>query len=128
MHAQEQARIACSCAENQNYTTGESYFAFWICRLLLTFLTPLTCDANCSARAFCSGESTIRYTETTCLVVSTSMRVKLPILSAASLVFTEAVIVESSTFWPAVSPVIAVQPAAESSRAIAKEPKIGFIV
>jgi hypothetical protein len=55
--------------------------------------------------------------ETTLLVVSTSTLVKFAIFSATSLAFTEAVIVESSRYWPAVSPVSEVHAATDNRSA-----------
>jgi hypothetical protein len=48
--------------------------------------------------------------------VSTSTRVRLASLSAASFVFTLAVIVESSTYCPALSPVIDVHPLVDRAK------------
>ena len=54
--------------------------------------------------------------------------VRLAALSATSLAFTAVVIVESSTYCPAVSPVIAVQPVVDNNKAIAIAPKTGLIL
>jgi len=62
------------------------------------------------------------------LVVSTFTRVKLAAFSPTSFDFTVAVIVESSTYCPAVSPVIEVHPAAESNNASIMEISMGLSV
>src|SRR4029077_16241140 len=60
-------------------------------------------------------DSTTPLRETVPLFVATSTRVRLDSLSAASFVLTEVVRAASSTFCPAVLPVIAWQPASEKT-------------
>jgi hypothetical protein len=64
--------------------------------------------------------------ETTRFVVSTSMRLKFAALSATSLDLTEAVIVESSTYSPAVWPVIDVHAVADRNSASAAAMRLGL--
>jgi hypothetical protein len=69
------------------HPTGQGLFiddVDCICRLLFTFVTPVTCRARSSALDFSSSVRTTPFSVTTLRLVSTSIREKFDALSAVN--------------------------------------------